>query len=171
MGKERGKGMNCGRCGGSVIDAWDQDPKGITSVPKCISCGHEQPEGGDMGEESGIRIQESERTRTCRRCLQVKKIAAFRGRGSSGRHDWVCRECSPEKNSAAAKKAWKTRKRTARRAIPTTAAPGKSAKEMVPVSAGEKPSFFLSAEGIFAPAQEVRIELVYQLTGVKIIKE
>jgi len=42
---------------------------------------------------------------------------------------------------------------------------------MVPVSAGEKPSFFLSAEGIFAPAQEVRIELVYQLTGVKIIKE
>lgn len=53
--------MRCGRCGGSVIDFWEEAPGGQKQVPKCISCGRENKEG-EMGEE-----------KKCAECGQTKK--------------------------------------------------------------------------------------------------
>jgi hypothetical protein len=163
--------MKCGRCGGSVIDVWDDVFPEESKIHKCISCGHEQLEGGNMAEmteEQKAAKLEYQREYRKRHPLTEEQKAKRAARAKERFHE--------RKGSRAAKKEWKTRKRTARpsrRAVPASAGAiveGK-VKDVLKALPGGKPSFYLPIEGLFLPAQEVRIELVYQLAGVKIVKE
>jgi uncharacterized protein YijF (DUF1287 family) len=143
--------MKCERCGGSVIDTWDEGPFGQRKIPKCINCGREHQEGVDMARE-----------------LTEEQKAEKREYQRQWREN-----LSPEKKEERRKKAlarYLKRKGQTKKSlvkVPKTLAP----REVNAVGPDGQQMVFIGTQSLIAPAKEIRVELVYTLTAAKILKE
>lgn len=159
--------MKCERCGGSVIEMWDDGPFGQRLIPKCIMCGQDNGKGGGMAEMT-------EEQKEARREFQRKWRAGLSEEKKEERRQKARDRYQKRKGGKAAKKAW-----TTRRAAPTAAiATARVSKDIMQKWLGSSTTgpngenvSILSAEQLLSPAKFLRLELVYQLAGVKIIKE